>query len=82
MTVKKATDLPAADGNGLSDPYVRMMLDEKKKKSHVQRRTLTPTWNEKHEWLHVRPCPPASLPSLTCQLSCCLGQAGDSGSRV
>lgn len=53
VTVKKATDLPAADGNGLSDPYVRMMLDEKKKKSTVQRRTLSPTWNEKHEWLHV-----------------------------
>ena len=54
VTVKKATDLPAADGNGLSDPYVRMMLDEKKKKTHTQKKTLSPTWNEKHEWLHVR----------------------------
>ena len=56
VTVKKATDLPAADGNGLSDPYVRMMLDEKKKKTHVQKHTLSPSWNEKHEWLHVCPC--------------------------
>lgn len=55
MTVKKASDLPAADHNGLSDPYVKMTLDEKKKKTHVQRHTLNPTWNEKHEWMHVRP---------------------------
>ena len=68
VTVKKATDLPAADGNGLSDPYVRMMLDEKKKKTTVQRRTLNPTWNEKREWLHVSPpllC--KAPPSLTHQ---------------
>lgn len=55
MTVKKASDLPAADNNGLSDPYVKMTLDEKKKKTHIQRRTLNPNWNEKHEWMHVRP---------------------------
>lgn len=62
MTIKKATDLPAADSNGLSDPYVRMTLDEKKKKSSIQRKTLSPTWNEKHEWLHVRPGTPTSPP--------------------
>ncbi|CAL5218486.1 g172 [Coccomyxa viridis] len=53
VTVKKAADLPAADSNGLSDPYVKMRLDEKTKKTHVQKRTLSPTWNEKHEWMHV-----------------------------
>lgn len=54
VTIKKANDLPAADGNGLSDPYVRMTLDERKQKSGIQRRTLSPIWNEKKEWLHVR----------------------------
>ena len=54
VTVKKASDLPAADGNGLSDPYVRMTLDERKQKTSIQRRTLAPTWNEKKEWMHVR----------------------------
>ena len=54
VTVKKASDLPAADGNGLSDPYVRLTLDERKQKTSIQRRTLTPTWNEKKEWMHVR----------------------------
>ena len=63
VTVKKATNLPAADGNGLSDPYVRMMLDEKKKKTHTQKKTLSPTWNEKHEWLHVRLLHSAGAPS-------------------
>ena len=58
VTVKKASDLPAADGNGLSDPYVRLTLDERKQKTSVQRRTLTPTWNEKKEWMHVRTLPP------------------------
>ena len=60
VTVKKATDLPAADGNGLSDPYVRLTLDERKQKTSVQRRTLTPTWNEKKEWMHVRGRSPCS----------------------
>ena len=53
VTVKKASDLPAADGNGLSDPYVRLTLDERKQKTGIQRRTLAPTWNEKKEWMHV-----------------------------
>ena len=60
VTVKKASDLPAADGNGLSDPYVRLTLDERKQKTSIQRRTLTPTWNEKKEWMHVR-APPLAL---------------------
>ncbi len=60
MTVKKASDLPAADHNGLSDPYVKMTLDEKKKKTHIQKRTLNPIWNEKHEWMHVRTFAPPS----------------------
>ena len=69
VTVKKASDLPAADGNGLSDPYVRLTLDERKQKTGVQRRTLSPTWNEKKEWMHVR-APPPALAYVTASCAC------------
>jgi hypothetical protein len=54
VTVKKASNLPASDSNGLSDPYVRMVLDDHKRHTTVQRRTLNPSWNEKFEWLEAR----------------------------
>ena len=54
VTLKKAAALPCADSNGLSDPYVKMHLDEQKRHSTTVRRSLTPTWNEKFEWLQAR----------------------------
>lgn len=55
VTLKKASNLPAADHNGLSDPYVRMELDDHKRTSTTHRRCLNAQWNEKFEWLYVRP---------------------------
>ncbi len=54
VTLKKVSNLPAADGNGASDPYVRFELDDHKRQSTIQRRTLNASWNEKFEWLYVR----------------------------
>jgi Ca2+-dependent lipid-binding protein len=42
------------DGNGKSDPYVRFELDDHKRHSTTQQKTLNATWNEKFEWLNVR----------------------------
>ncbi|BDA44378.1 Synaptotagmin-5 [Coccomyxa sp. Obi] len=53
VTLKKVSNLPAADGNGKSDPYVRFELDDHKRQSTIQRRTLNASWNEKFEWLYV-----------------------------
>lgn len=76
VTVKKAAALPAADSNGLSDPYVKLLLDEQKRHSTTIRRSLTPAWNEKFEWLNVRTA--AATPLCTpCHLrpsSCCHSQ--------
>lgn len=55
VTLKKVSNLPAADGNGTSDPYVRFELDDHKRTSSVQQKTLNGSWNEKFEWLYVRP---------------------------
>lgn len=55
VTLKKVSNLPAADGNGKSDPYVRFELDDHKRQSTIQRRTLNASWNEKFEWVNVRP---------------------------
>ena len=59
MTLKKVSNLPAADGNGKSDPYVRFELDDHKRTSTTQQKTLNAAWNEKFEWLNVIPrtCP-------------------------
>lgn len=54
VTLKKVSNLPAADGNGKSDPYVRFELDDHKRHSTTQQKTLNATWNEKFEWLNVR----------------------------
>ncbi|EIE26093.1 hypothetical protein COCSUDRAFT_46488 [Coccomyxa subellipsoidea C-169] len=53
VTLKKVSNLPAADGNGTSDPYVRFELDDHKRTSSVQQKTLNGSWNEKFEWLYV-----------------------------
>lgn len=45
-----ATDLPAADRNGFSDPFCRFMLGGKEVfKSKVQKKSLQPAWNEYFE---------------------------------
>lgn len=51
LTVKiiKATDLPAMDMSGFSDPFVKCCLlpDRKKKlETKIRRKNLNPTWNE------------------------------------
>ena len=54
VTLKKGEDLPSADPNGYSDPYVKFKLHDKSKKSTIKRFTLNPAWNEKFEWFKVR----------------------------
>ncbi|OKL63539.1 hypothetical protein UA08_01208 [Talaromyces atroroseus] len=45
--VLDATNLPSADRNGFSDPYCKFKLDDKEVfKTHVQKKTLQPVWNE------------------------------------
>ena len=67
VTLKKAAALPAADSNGLADPYVKMNLDEQKRHSTTVRRSRTPSWNEKFEWLQARAHPAP----LTLETNCC-----------
>jgi hypothetical protein len=51
--LKEAKDLPAADSNGLSDPYAILKLGKESKKSLIQYDTLSPMWNEKFEFVKV-----------------------------
>jgi len=53
VTLHKGEDLPSADPNGYSDPYVKFMLHDKSHKSTIKRFTLNPAWNEKFEWFRV-----------------------------
>lgn len=47
VDVLDAQDLPAADANGKSDPYVKFDLNEQEVfKTKVQKKTLSPAWNE------------------------------------
>ena len=49
LRIIKATDLPAKDVTGTSDPYVKiMMLPDKKHKltTKVKKKNLNPHWNE------------------------------------
>lgn len=47
VDILSATDLPAADRNGLSDPYCKIFLNDKQiHKTEVQKKTLQPAWNE------------------------------------
>ena len=47
VDVLDATDLPAADRNGYSDPYCKFELNGKDiYKTKVQKKTLHPAWNE------------------------------------
>lgn len=62
LTVKKASNLPASDDNGLADPYVRLTLDTKRHTTKIKPKTLAPEWNESFEWSNVRPTPVSRLP--------------------
>ena len=42
--------LKAADLNGKSDPYVTLAVGRQEKQSHVEKATLSPTWNEELEF--------------------------------
>ena len=55
ITVISATELAAADSNGLSDPYVSLTIQDSSgttggshlsKKTNVMKKTLNPVWNE------------------------------------
>ena len=54
VTLKKGEDLPSADPNGYSDPYIKFKLNNKTQKSSIKRFTINPAWNEKFEWFKVR----------------------------
>ena len=51
--LKHATNVVAADPNGLSDPYVIMRIGKEEKRSVCMYRTLEPVWEEKHDWTQV-----------------------------
>ena len=48
--VISASGLSAANTNGFSDPYVIVMLDDKKQRSKTIKRTLHPRWEENFEF--------------------------------
>jgi len=53
--IKEAKNLPAADNNGLSDPYAVLKLGKESKRTVIQYDTLSPLWNEKFEFVKVGP---------------------------
>ena len=48
VTIFEAKNLPAADDNGLSDPYVEINLggDSSSRKTVVRKKTLNPRWQQ------------------------------------
>jgi len=49
LKIIRATELPAKDFSGTSDPYVKIMLlpDKKSKlQTNIKRKNLNPRWNE------------------------------------
>ena len=44
VTLERARGLPAADSNGLSDPYAVLKLNGLKRRSRVLQGTLNPVW--------------------------------------
>lgn len=51
VTLKEAKNLPAADSNGLSDPYAVLKLGKEKRQSMIQYDTLNPVWSEKFDFV-------------------------------
>jgi len=48
LTLKSASDLMAADSNGLSDPFVKITIGgEDERKSKTMNETINPVWNDK-----------------------------------
>jgi Ca2+-dependent lipid-binding protein len=47
LCIKSASGLASFDSNGLSDPYVRIIINKKKiAKSKIVYKNLNPVWNE------------------------------------
>eukprot|EP00771_Trimastix_marina_P001905 gnl/Trimastix_PCT/3015.p2 GENE.gnl/Trimastix_PCT/3015~~gnl/Trimastix_PCT/3015.p2 ORF type:complete len:281 (+),score=59.71 gnl/Trimastix_PCT/3015:98-940(+) len=46
VTVRSATDIPIADSNGLSDPYLVLTMGTVQHRTKVIKETLNPVWNE------------------------------------
>lgn len=81
LVVIEASDLVAADLRGTSDPYVRVQYGNKKKRTKVIYKTLSPQWNQTFEFpetgepliLHVKDhnavLPTASIGHCTVEYS-------------
>jgi hypothetical protein len=50
VKVLRGKDLAVKDHNGLSDPYVRVIVGGKEHKTKIAYKTLTPEWNEELEF--------------------------------
>lgn len=51
--MKQAKDLISCDMNGLSDPYVKLSVDQikdSKKKTDIVKKSLSPEYNETFTW--------------------------------
>mmetsp|Transcript_51922 Transcript_51922/g.127462 ORF Transcript_51922/g.127462 Transcript_51922/m.127462 type:complete len:160 (+) Transcript_51922:117-596(+) len=46
VTVHSASDLPAGDRNGLSDPFARVELGKQKRKTRTVSKSLSPQWQQ------------------------------------
>lgn len=53
VTLKEAKNLPAADSNGLSDPYAVLKLGKETRQSMIQYDTLNPLWSEKFDFVKI-----------------------------
>lgn len=53
ITAVCGNKLPALDSNGLSDPYLRLIVAGKTFKTSVRHKTLEPVWNEEFVWADV-----------------------------
>ncbi|KAK9868031.1 hypothetical protein WJX84_002145 [Apatococcus fuscideae] len=54
VRLMKAQDLPPADNNGKSDPYVIFKIDGREQRSTIKPQCLEATWDEKFEWMKVQ----------------------------